>query len=235
MTVTKIVKHWALKYYKFDRNSLRLFCVAYLFHDKFLIFFHFSIFPLFNLQVSFISTSSVLLRAFLTDGRGGSLGGVCPTGSFCPGGTSLPVACSPGYYNSGMGGKDLSYCTACPPSFYCEGSGLSSVSGPCSAGYYCDLAASTPTQHVTQPGYYSFAKVRQYVRTYRWYYNYHSLLSSWEIPIVTLVCSHYFILHCWAFFCSAFLSSTRPWSLLIGYKNSQLEVKELWICGACEC
>ena len=167
MTLTKIVENWALKYYKFDRNSLRLFCVAYLFHDKFLTFFHFSLFLLFNLQVSFISTSSVLLRAFLTDGRGGSLGGVCPTGSFCPGGTSLPIACSPGYYNSGMGGKDLSYCTACPPSFYCEGSGLSSVSGPCSAGYYCDLAASAPTQHVTQPGYYSFAKVRQYVRTYR--------------------------------------------------------------------
>ena len=118
-----------------------------------------SIIPV-SLQVSFVSSSSVLLRAFLTDGRGGSLGGVCPSGAYCPGGSALPVACDEGYYNSGMGGKDVSSCTACPPSYYCEGSGLSRVTGVCAAGYYCDGVASTPTQHVSDPGYYSLAEVR---------------------------------------------------------------------------
>jgi hypothetical protein len=75
----------------------------------------------FSSNVSFISSSSVLLRAFLTDGRGGSLGGVCPSGAYCPQGSVLPVACDEGYYNAGMGGKSASSCTACPPSFYCEG------------------------------------------------------------------------------------------------------------------
>jgi hypothetical protein len=39
------------------------------------------------------------------------------------------------------------------------GNGLSAVSGPCSAGYYCDSTANAPTQHISQPGYYSLAQV----------------------------------------------------------------------------
>lgn len=111
-------------------------------------------------NVSFSSTSKVTLRAYLTTTRvgGGNLGGMCPSGSYCPSGSILPLACNSGYYNSRIGGKDVSSCTACPPSFYCEGQGLSGVSGPCTAGYYCDTTASVPTQHITQPGYYTLTQ-----------------------------------------------------------------------------
>jgi hypothetical protein len=51
------------------------------------------------------------------------IGGVCPTGAYCPQGSILPVACGAGSYNARVGGESLSACTTCPPAFYCEGSG----------------------------------------------------------------------------------------------------------------
>ena len=92
---------------------------------------------------------------------------------------------------------------------------MSSVSGPCSAGYYCDLAASTPTQHVTQPGYYSFAKVRQYVRTYvhtddimiiTLYYLYEKFLLLLSLLALLYSALLSIVLLCIPFFYSALIS-----------------------------
>ena len=46
---------------------------------------------------------------------------ICPTGYYCPEGTNIPVPCPHGYYGDTTG----LYTSAC--------------SGPCSAGYYCEI------------------------------------------------------------------------------------------------
>ena len=54
-------------------------------------------------------------------------GGQCRAGTYCPMGSGAPLACLPGHY--------------------CGTDGLANVSGPCLAGYYCNVSAtvSNPT------------------------------------------------------------------------------------------
>ena len=74
---------------------------------------------------------------------------VCGSGRFlrCAGGTNEStrydqVICPPGHY------CDFGVMIDCPPGRYGATSGLSSpdCTGPCSAGYYCPTASTSPTQ-----------------------------------------------------------------------------------------
>ena len=82
---------------------------------------------------------------------GKSYGDVCPSGHYCPKGTHTPFACPSGTFLERTRGESVNDCTSCTPGSYCEGDGLSAVSGNCSAGFYCFFGAntSTPTDGVT--------------------------------------------------------------------------------------
>ena len=71
----------------------------------------------------------------------------CPSGHYCPTGTALPrqFPCPPGTFNNQTRQEDLSSCTLCSPGQFCKGHGLSTPTGPCSAGWYCELASASPT------------------------------------------------------------------------------------------
>lgn len=58
----------------------------------------------------------------------------CPVGHFCPNGTGLPQPCRNGTYAPTTNLKEEGECTPCDGGFYCNGTGLSAVSGVCDAG-----------------------------------------------------------------------------------------------------
>ena len=64
-------------------------------------------------------------------------GNKCPTGKYCPSGTSVPYLCLPGTYSNATGNKQVGDCTQCEQGKFCGNWGLTSPSGPCWAGYYC--------------------------------------------------------------------------------------------------
>ena len=110
-----------------------------------------------------------------------NIGGPCPPGGYCPRGSAAPTACPLGFFANVTGASNASVCIPCVPGYYCEGSSLPYPTGPCSPGYFCNgmpvtfavipsfsarvyLAshipagsATTPTQWVTPPGYYSLS------------------------------------------------------------------------------
>ncbi|XP_037124116.1 zonadhesin [Syngnathus acus] len=61
----------------------------------------------------------------------------CPPGFFCSAGTLVPQPCLKGTFSEQSGLMDQSQCRNCSPGFYCSETGLSAVSGPCLAGFYC--------------------------------------------------------------------------------------------------
>ncbi|XP_075892173.1 uncharacterized protein LOC142895201 [Nelusetta ayraudi] len=64
-------------------------------------------------------------------------GFLCPSGFFCSVGTSVPEPCPKGTFSEKMGLMEEFQCRRCAPGFYCSDTGLSAVSGPCLAGFYC--------------------------------------------------------------------------------------------------
>ena len=69
-------------------------------------------------------------------------GGICPLGYYCPIGTHTPYACPAGTFRNTTGGQLINDCILCTPGSYCEGSGLSEISGECEAGFYCSFGAN---------------------------------------------------------------------------------------------
>jgi hypothetical protein len=69
----------------------------------------------------------------------------CPAGSYCPQGTPAPVPCPAGTFLPTPQQAQLSDCLACAAGSYCNVSGLTAVSGSCSAGYVCASGESSPT------------------------------------------------------------------------------------------
>nr|XP_002738967.1 PREDICTED: uncharacterized protein LOC100369241 [Saccoglossus kowalevskii] len=63
-----------------------------------------------------------------------SVGGLCPSGYYCPTGSDEPEPCIPG--------------------MYCQTAGLAFPTGYCYAGYYCNHTSDTPDQHDCPPGHY---------------------------------------------------------------------------------
>ena len=67
----------------------------------------------------------------------------CPYGSYCPSGSVTPLACPPGTFNPVRAITSILQCEDCTPGHYCSAFNLSSVSGLCGAGYFCELGAMT--------------------------------------------------------------------------------------------
>ena len=59
---------------------------------------------------------------------------ICPTGHYCPMGTSLPLACPAGTYNNLYGADSIHACLECPDGNYCAGMGNEMPTGLCSEG-----------------------------------------------------------------------------------------------------
>ena len=64
----------------------------------------------------------------------------CPRGHYCPNGTGLdwPV-CPKGTFNPNTGLSKKSECLKCPGGMYCDQVGLTTPTGPCAAGHYCEI------------------------------------------------------------------------------------------------
>lgn len=58
----------------------------------------------------------------------------CPVGSYCVEGSDVPAPCRNGTYSPVKKLASQGECTPCDGGHYCNGTGLSSVSGPCSSG-----------------------------------------------------------------------------------------------------
>lgn len=77
------------------------------------------------------------------DGQGnvnslvGGTGGMCPQGTYCSVGSSLPLLCPPGTFSQSTAATSISACRPCSPGFYCNGSGLISPRGLCESGFFC--------------------------------------------------------------------------------------------------
>ena len=62
------------------------------------------------------------------------VGGVCPTGNYCPQASAVPIPCEAGTYNFATG---RSTCEQCPSGYYCEQNTTDPTSDPCPTGHYC--------------------------------------------------------------------------------------------------
>lgn len=71
---------------------------------------------------------------------------VCPPGHYCSAGTRLitQYPCPVGTFSNTPGLTNESQCEQCLPGMYCSSPGLTTPSGSCSAGWYCDGGAVTP-------------------------------------------------------------------------------------------
>lgn len=66
----------------------------------------------------------------------------CPQGSYCPGGTDTNIPlCPPGRYGAAPSLASADECTACEPGVYCFSHGLTTPTGQCEAGYFCNGTA----------------------------------------------------------------------------------------------
>ena len=70
---------------------------------------------------------------------------ICPYGNYCPVESSVPFRCPIGTFSASTGLFMESQCSDCTPGYYCNSTGLSEVTGPCDAGYYCTLGAEQKT------------------------------------------------------------------------------------------
>eukprot|EP00750_Incisomonas_marina_P016607 INCI19214.1.p1 GENE.INCI19214.1~~INCI19214.1.p1 ORF type:complete len:6126 (+),score=1170.25 INCI19214.1:309-18686(+) len=68
----------------------------------------------------------------------------CPAGSYCPAESPEPLPCPAGKFGDSENLAASGDCTACTPGYYCGAEGLLSPTGPCDAGYYCDLSHQFP-------------------------------------------------------------------------------------------
>ena len=67
---------------------------------------------------------------------------LCPPGFFCKNATGLDwIPCPPGSYSGDYGLSDVNQCKPCKPGMYCNGYNLTSPTGNCEAGYFCESAA----------------------------------------------------------------------------------------------
>lgn len=69
----------------------------------------------------------------------GSVIGQCPIGHYCPAGTGFDwQQCPVGTYNNETGLTSSAECSPCPGGRYCDSLGMSTSSGACLAGYFCE-------------------------------------------------------------------------------------------------
>lgn len=78
----------------------------------------------------------------------------CPPGYFCPPGTqyNTQFPCPAGKYSNHTRRQDIDDCVDAPAGFYVSGTGQSSITGQCEAGFYCLPGSATPTPNCTDGG-----------------------------------------------------------------------------------
>jgi hypothetical protein len=81
----------------------------------------------------------------------GLTGAACTKGSYCPAASGYPTPCPIGTYQPSTGQMFVGACLFCSPGGYCGSTGLSAVSGPCAAGYFCtgNATLAAPVDGVT--------------------------------------------------------------------------------------
>ncbi|XP_071497013.1 uncharacterized protein [Diadema antillarum] len=67
----------------------------------------------------------------------GVTGDICPAGKYCETGSITGVGCPKGTFSNQTGLMAADQCWNCTAGYYCGRTGLTAVSGPCSAGFYC--------------------------------------------------------------------------------------------------
>ncbi|XP_053729819.1 SCO-spondin isoform X1 [Synchiropus splendidus] len=71
----------------------------------------------------------------------------CPSGHYCPLGTSAPKLhpCPKGTFNPLEGSESMADCLLCSRGEFCPSAGLTQPAGACHAGYWCRTGSSSPT------------------------------------------------------------------------------------------
>ncbi|CDW71824.1 gcc2 and gcc3 domain-containing protein [Stylonychia lemnae] len=79
-------------------------------------------------------------------------GAICPAGYYCPLGSSSPLACPAGTFNSLTQKDALSDCLNCTSKFYCADAATVTPTLKCPAGYYCPGGSSTGVENICPIG-----------------------------------------------------------------------------------
>nr|XP_043888260.1 neurogenic locus notch homolog protein 4-like [Solea senegalensis] len=74
---------------------------------------------------------------------------LCPTGHYCPPGSSVAHPCPPGSYSDQPGGDAVQHCRPCEAGWFCGRVGLSGPQGLCDPGHYCTSGATTASPIIT--------------------------------------------------------------------------------------
>lgn len=61
---------------------------------------------------------------------------ICPEGSYCPSGSSVPQSCPPGTFNPTAGRQDVSECVNCTAGLYCPDYNMTAAGPPCQEGKF---------------------------------------------------------------------------------------------------
>lgn len=97
----------------------------------------------------YFCTTGVKVASPFSSDKSETVGNICPTGHYCPEGSSAKTACVAGKYLPYRGASDVAECIDCPKGYYCETDGLATYTGQCTAGYYCSGGTTTPTAQCT--------------------------------------------------------------------------------------
>ena len=103
------------------------------------------------------------------------LGDLCPSGTYCPLGSSAGTNCPPGTYLNTTGAVSEADCQTCIQGSYCSGYGNVYPTAQCDTGYYCPtgMNVSNPSEYTCPQGQCSswkvsndsFGKFKVYVKT----------------------------------------------------------------------
>ena len=76
----------------------------------------------------------------------------CPDGSYCPEGSVDYTFCPAGTFGNVTRLGSLTDCHTCPPGQFCDGRGLTAPTGPCSPGYFCKTGSTSSEPFVDAEG-----------------------------------------------------------------------------------
>lgn len=118
----------------------------------------------------------------------------CPEGHYCPGTTGFDTElCPRGTYGPTEMLESADECTQCDGGYYCDMPGLSTMTGFCAPGYYCQYGVDTATPDNNNTGfggklncYFLKPDTKDFVNSvfmtklFRRRLSYRALLSHWH-------------------------------------------------------